>query len=575
MWFFQTTKKFFEPVMLMPKVHLQNMFEGVYMFVYSVFSLEILKLILKSIEFKENERFWNLIYIYIVITILFSLWKFLLYKWWRTQIMFEWCKIYYEKYLNKYIQAEWNDIEKIWTGRFISILRSWLHEWFDMLFELWQRWLYGILFLFYAIYTIFNINIIGGLISIIFIIIWWIISHYANIYMQEKRYLRRESEKEADHQAVIALMSKNELMQNNSLKTILQKISYNCELSKIYQYPVNVWFTVVDELPRIIFLFIRVGVYIYLSNIILKTNSSFSELAIFITIISMTELAMNNFLDIVRMVMREFASVQLLWKTFDNLTPIKWFDKWDTFNTKNDKIIIKDINYGYTNKKVFDKFSLEINGLQKTALVWVSGWGKTTLMKIIAGYLRPQRWTVEIFWNDLKKTSLKSYFSHIWYLTQEPSVFDWTIRENLQASVKEEASEELMIEALKDAECDFIFEFENGIDTEIGEKWIRLSWGQRQRLAIAKIFIKNPEIILLDEPTSALDSFSEEKITKAMHRLFKWRTVIIIAHRLQTVKEADDIILIEDWIVVERWTHRELVAKKWVYKNMLDLQSGF
>lgn len=575
MWFFQTTKKFFEPVILMPKVHLQNMFEGVYMFVYSVFSLEILKLILKSIEFKENERFWNLIYIYIVITILFSLWKFLLYKWWRTQIMFEWCKIYYEKYLNKYIQAEWNDIEKIWTGRFISILRSWLHEWFDMLFELWQRWLYGILFLFYAIYTIFNINIIGGLISIIFIIIWWIISHYANIYMQEKRYLRRESEKEADHQAVIALMSKNELMQNNSLKTILQKISYNCELSKIYQYPVNVWFTVVDELPRIIFLFIRVGVYIYLSNIILKTNSSFSELAIFITIISMTELAMNNFLDIVRMVMREFASVQLLWKTFDNLTPIKWFDKWDTFNTKNDKIIIKDINYGYTNKKVFDKFSLEINGLQKTALVWVSGWGKTTLMKIIAGYLRPQRWTVEIFWNDLKKTSLKSYFSHIWYLTQEPSVFDWTIRENLQASVKEEASEELMIEALKDAECDFIFEFENGIDTEIGEKWIRLSWGQRQRLAIAKIFIKNPEIILLDEPTSALDSFSEEKITKAMHRLFKWRTVIIIAHRLQTVKEADDIILIEDWIVVERWTHRELVAKKWVYKNMLDLQSGF
>ncbi|NDK08860.1 ATP-binding cassette domain-containing protein, partial [Candidatus Gracilibacteria bacterium] len=451
MGFFQTTKKFFEPVILMPKVHLQNMFEGVYMFVYSVFSLEILKLILKSIEFKENERFWNLIYIYIVITILFSLGKFLLYKWGRTQIMFEGCKIYYEKYLNKYIQAEGNDIEKIGTGRFISILRSGLHEWFDMLFELGQRGLYGILFLFYAIYTIFNINIIGGLISIIFIIIGGIISHYANIYMQEKRYLRRESEKEADHQAVIALMSKNELMQNNSLKTILQKISYNCELSKIYQYPVNVGFTVVDELPRIIFLFIRVGVYIYLSNIILKTNSSFSDLAIFITIISMTELAMNNFLDIVRMVMREFASVQLLWKTFDNLTPIKGFDKGDTFNTKNDKIIIKDINYGYTNKKVFDKFSLEINGLQKTALVGVSGGGKTTLMKIIAGYLRPQRGTVEIFGNDLKKTSLKSYFSHIGYLTQEPSVFDGTIRENLQASVKEEASEDLMIEALKDA----------------------------------------------------------------------------------------------------------------------------
>ncbi len=575
MWFLETTKKFFEPVRLMPKIHLQNMFEGVYLFVYSVFSLEILKLILKSIEFKETEKFWNLIYIYIIITLLFSVGRFLMYKWWRTQIMFEWCKVYYEKYLNKYIQAEWNDVEKIGTGRFVSILRSWLHDWLDMLFELWQKWFYGILFLFYALYTIFNINIIWWMLSILFLFFWWIISYYANMYMKEKRLLRKIAEREADHQSVIALMSKNELMQNNSLKTILSKIKHNYDMSKIYQYPVNIGFTVVDELPRVLFLFIRIGVYIYLSNIILKTNSSFSDLAIFITIISMTELSMNNFLDIVRMIMREFASVQLLWDTFENLTPIKWFDTWNDYKTKTDKIIINNVTYGYTDKKIFDKFSLEINWLQKTALVWVSGGWKTTLMKIIAWYLRPKSGKVDIFWNDLKKTSLKSYFSHIWYLTQEPSVFDWTIKENLQASVREDTNEAEMIKALKDAECEFVFEFEKWIDTEIWEKWIRLSGWQRQRLAIAKIFIKNPEIILLDEPTSALDSFSEEKITKAMHKLFKWRTVIVIAHRLQTVKEADDIILIEDWKVVERWTHRELVAKKWIYKNMLDLQSGF
>jgi ABC-type multidrug transport system fused ATPase/permease subunit len=264
-----------------------------------------------------------------------------------------------------------------------------------------------------------------------------------------------------------------------------------------------------------------------------------------------------------------------LWSNFETLPPIKWYDAWKIFKTSSDKIIISNMTYWYTSKNIFDKFSLEIKWLQKTAFVWASGGWKTTLMKILAWYLRPKSWTVDIFWNDLKKTSLKSYFAKIGYLTQEPSVFDWTIKENLQASVKEEASEELMIQALKDAECDFVFEYEEWIDTEIWEKWIRLSWWQRQRLAIAKIFIKNPEIILLDEPTSALDSFSEEKITKAMHRLFKWRTVIIIAHRLQTVKEADDIILIEDWKVIERGTHRELVAKKWVYKNMLDLQSGF
>lgn len=575
MWFISTAKKFFEPVTVMPKVHLQNMFEGVYAFVFSVFSIEVLKIILRSIENNNHDKFFKYIVIYFVGTLILSSCRFLTYKWWWTGVYFDWLNYYYKKYLSIFINAEWNEVEKIGTGRFISILKNWISDWLDMLFELWQNWLYGILFLFYAIYTVFTINIYWGFISLCLIFVWWIISYKANIYMRDKRLLRKEAEREAEHQAVITLMSKNELMQNNWLNWFISKIDKNFEMAKIYQYPVNIWFTVVDEIPRLIFLFIRIWVYFYMSYLIYGQSSSFSELTIFITIVSLTEIALKNFFDIVRLILRRFASLELLWKTFDNLTPIKWFDKWDTFNTKNDKIIIRDINYGYTNKKVFDKFSLEINGLQKTALVWVSGGWKTTLMKIIAGYLRPQRWTVEVFWNDLKQTSLKSYFSHIWYLTQEPSVFDWTIRENLQASVKEEASEELMIKALKDAECEFIFEFENGIDTEIWEKWIRLSGWQRQRLAIAKIFIKNPEIILLDEPTSALDSFSEEKITKAMHRLFKWRTVIIIAHRLQTVKEADDIILIEDWIVVERWTHRELVASKWVYKNMLDLQSGF
>jgi len=575
MWFIQTTKKFFEPVRVMPKVHLQNMFEGFYAFIFSVFSIEILKIILKAIENNNQEIFNKYIIVYLVGTVILSWWRFLTYKWWWTWVYFDWANYYYKKYLNIFINAEWNDVEKIWTGRFISILKNWISDWLDMLFELWQNWLYWILFLFYAIYTVFTINVYWWFISLGLIFIWGLISYKANIYMRDKRLLRKEVEREAEHQAVIALMSKNELMQNNWLNNFISKIDNNFEMAKMYQYPVNIWFTVVDEVPRIIFLFIRIGVYFYMSYMIYRQSTSFSELTIFITIVSLTEIALKNFFDIVRLILRRFASLELLWKTFENLTPIKWFDKWDTFNIKNDKIIIKDINYWYTNKKVFDKFSIEIEWNKKTAFVWVSWGWKTTLMKIIAGYLRPQRWIVDIFWNDLKKTSLKSYFENIGYLTQEPSVFDWTIKENLQASVKEEASDDDMIKALKDAECDFIFEFEKGINTEIWEKWIRLSWWQRQRLAIAKIFIKNPKILLLDEPTSALDSFSEEKITKAMHRLFKWRTVIIIAHRLQTVKEADDIILIEDWKVVERWTHRELVAKKWVYKNMLDLQSGF
>lgn len=575
MWFLKTTKKFFEPIKLEPRPYIQTILEAFLLFIYTVFSLEIFKAILKTIEYPNNEKFWQLIYIFLVISVLVSAVRFTTYKWWRQKIIFWWSKIYYEKYLKQYIEAEWNEVERMWTGRFISILEKWVYEWVNLLFALTMHWLQNILFAIYAFYSIFKISFIWWLLSLFLLFIWWIVATKANIYMKDKRMLRRKAQNEASHQTVIALMSKNELMQNNWLKTILWKISYNFEMAKIYQNPVTFWFIIVDELPKLLFVIIRIWVYIYLAKLIFLKQSSFSDLAIFVTILSLMELSMNNFLNLVREILREISSVELLWKTFENLTPIKWFNTWSKFKKNWDKIILKNITYWYTKNNIFNKFSLEINWLQKTALVWISGWWKTTLMKIIAWYLKPKSWTVEIFWNDMKKTSLKSYFSKLGYLTQEPSVFDWTIKENLQSSISTEANDEDMIKALKNAECDFVFEYEKWINTEIWEKWIRLSWWQRQRLAIAKIFMKDPEIILLDEPTSALDSFSEEKITKAMHRLFKWRTVLVIAHRLQTVKEADDIILIENWEIVERWTHRELVAKKWVYKNMLDLQSGF
>ena len=204
---------------------------------------------------------------------------------------------------------------------------------------------------------------------------------------------------------------------------------------------------------------------------------------------------------------------------------------------------------------------------------------------------------------NLKETSLKSYYADIGYLTQEPSVFDGTVRENLLYAVteplpnpplqgegtgtrvKDEASSLLTGEnwercfdietIITLAHCEFIYDLPNGLDTEIGERGVKLSGWQKQRLAIAKIFLKNPKIIILDEPTSALDSLSEQKITKAMHNLFQDRTVIVIAHRLQTVKHAHEIIVIQAGKIQERGTHASLVRKKWFYKQMLDLQSWF
>jgi ABC-type multidrug transport system fused ATPase/permease subunit len=152
-------------------------------------------------------------------------------------------------------------------------------------------------------------------------------------------------------------------------------------------------------------------------------------------------------------------------------------------------------------------------------------------------------------------------------------IFDGSVRENLVYALNdsEHVSDEVLWKALRSAECDFILDLES----QIGEKGIRLSGGERQRLAIAKLMLKNPEIIVLDEPTSALDSFSEEKITKALDELFKNRTVLIIAHRLQTIKKADNILVLEDGKVIEEGKHSELMHKGGVYYKMVELQSGF
>jgi ABC-type multidrug transport system fused ATPase/permease subunit len=196
-------------------------------------------------------------------------------------------------------------------------------------------------------------------------------------------------------------------------------------------------------------------------------------------------------------------------------------------------------------------------------------------MKLISGFIETQSWKIIIDWQNLNEINLMNYYKEIWYLTQEPNVFDWSILENLTYWSKQEITEKKLKEVIKKAKCEFIYDFKNWLKTEIWERWVRLSWWQKQRLAIAKIFLKNPKIIFLDEPTSALDSKSEKLIHESFTELFKWRTVIIIAHRLQTVKSADEIFVIEEGKIVEIWNHESLSRKKGHYREMLDLQSGF
>ena len=173
---------------------------------------------------------------------------------------------------------------------------------------------------------------------------------------------------------------------------------------------------------------------------------------------------------------------------------------------------------------------------------------------------------------DIRKTTLKSLRSSIGLVQQEVYLFGGTIRENIAYGKPGATDEEIIAAAKKASIHDFIMELPDGYDTFVGERGARLSGGQKQRISIARVFLKNPPILILDEATSALDNESERHIQKSLEELSRNRTTITIAHRLSTIRNADEIIVIDGQGIVERGSHKELLEKNGLYARYYEMQ---
>lgn len=502
------------------------------------------------------------------------------FKLWR-----DWLQYLEKEYFGKYLQLDNNEAEKIGTWRFISIMQKWIDTWQEeVVLVFWDK-------------TVLSVGIVVSLFyiaqsSVLFLlfILWIAVFAIPRISFFGKKaiVLRRKSKGyqiEWNRIFVRRLMSKFEILQQGKFlyetekKYTVWKNWYNAKFKeKIRQW---LWYDTIVFLAKCFVVVIAFFVWKWA----IDWTYTLSDFVLLTGLWSIVSKDLFSILQQVRKTMDSFVHIEKLRDTFDSLGTIKWYEEWKKFTYLAWKISLKDLSYSYGEKPVFQNFSLDIQAWKKTAFVWLSGAGKTTLIKLIAWYLQPTWWSIIVDWQDLSETALKTYYQSVWYLTQEPSVFDGTIKENLMYSLPSDVSIESIKEkvdyALKKAKCDFVYDLEKWIDTEIGERWVRLSWWQKQRLAIAKIFLKDPKIIILDEPTSALDSFSEEAITEAMHNLYDWRTVLIIAHRLQTVKEADEIIVLDynektqSSEVIEHWTHDGLVNENWFYAKMLEVQTWF
>mgnify|MGYP001334747079 CR=1 FL=1 len=209
---------------------------------------------------------------------------------------------------------------------------------------------------------------------------------------------------------------------------------------------------------------------------------------------------------------------------------------------------------------------------QLVALVGPSGAGKTTLMYLLMRLYDPTGGRITIDGIDLRDYGLASLGKHIGAVTQETHLFHASVRENLLYAKTAASDEEIQIAAEAAHIHDVIMDMPRGYDTMVGERGYRLSGGEKQRLAIARVILKDPEILVLDEATSSLDTISERLIQAALERLMHGRTSFVIAHRLSTILTADTILVIDRGHIVERGTHQELLAKGGLYSNLYEEQ---
>ncbi|MCV9886039.1 ABC transporter ATP-binding protein [Metabacillus halosaccharovorans] len=269
-----------------------------------------------------------------------------------------------------------------------------------------------------------------------------------------------------------------------------------------------------------------------------------------------------------------FASMDRVFEFID--VPYEVVDKPNAKKADQVKgeVEFKHISFRYHEKEplIIENLSLRVNKGETVALVGMSGGGKSTLVSLLPRFYDVTEGQILLDNRDIRDYEAQSLREQIGMVLQDTFLFSNTVRENILIG-KPDATEEEVVQAAKAANAhEFILKLPNGYETRVGERGVKLSGGQKQRVSIARVFLKNPPILILDEATSALDLESEHLIQEALEKLAKERTTFIVAHRLSTITHADKIVLIEDGRIVEQGTHQDLMQKEGHYYNLFQIQ---
>lgn len=351
-------------------------------------------------------------------------------------------------------------------------------------------------------------------------------------------------------------LSKNIKQNIDNIKEKQLKVWMAWEVSSIYTWTVTM-------LTRVIVL--SSGFYFMYNN-----SLTFSELILFTSLIWYLYFPIWFIFNWMQTFQRVLTEIWDYREKFENMD-IEKDSEWAT-DIKEIKweITLKNVWFSYNKDRViFDNLNLTVKPWEKLALVGHTGSWKSTVTNLILRLWDVNSWEILLDWKNINDITYKSLREHIWIVSQDNSLFNWTILENLQI-IKDWSTIKDIEDALKKAKADFVFKLKDWINSEIWERGLKLSWWEKQRIAIARVFLKNPEIFILDEATSALDNKTEIQIQEALNELMKGKTSIIIAHRLSTIKNVDRIIMLEDWKIIEEWNYDELISKWGKFAQMAN-----
>ena len=303
------------------------------------------------------------------------------------------------------------------------------------------------------------------------------------------------------------------------------------------------------------------------------SDLTIGDITVLVSLLGRMYMPVNSLLNIQVEWIRSMALFKRIFDYFDIPVEIKNADDAVTPDKVTGDVVFEHVEFSYEeSKKILKDISFTLNAGKSIAIVGPSGSGKSTIVNLIPRLYDVDSGCVTFDGIDVRKLDLKFLRDQVGVVSQETYLFNGTIRENLLYA-KPDATDEEMTEALKKANIwDFIEKQEKKIDTEVGNRGLKLSGGEKQRISIARIILKDPTIFIFDEATSALDSISEKKIQDAIDPIIKSKTSILIAHRLSTILAADEILVVKDGTIVERGSHKELLNKDGVYRELYETQ---